>query len=101
MGTRDDAVILRAIAVLLCSAWILAAGPPTAAALWLSLPPSATKCVSEEIHAGVVALADYAVVHDDDPQSMPTISAKVIPPFISVASFPISYELDASLPLEF
>ncbi|URE09403.1 Transmembrane emp24 domain-containing protein [Musa troglodytarum] len=80
MGTRDDAVNLRAIAVLLCSAWILAAGLPTAAALWLSLPPSATKCVSEEIHAGVVALADYAVVHDDDPQSMPTISAKVTAP---------------------
>ncbi|WOL02802.1 transmembrane emp24 domain-containing protein p24delta4-like [Canna indica] len=80
MGTTDDAVIQRATAVLLFSAWVLAARTPTAAALWLNLPPSARKCVSEEIHAGIVVLADYAVIHEGDPQMVPTISAKVTAP---------------------
>ncbi|RWW28299.1 hypothetical protein GW17_00007235 [Ensete ventricosum] len=77
MRTRDETVILRAAAVLLCSVGLLAAWMPTAAALWLSMPTSATKCVSEEIHAGVVAMADYAVINDDDPRNAPTISVKV------------------------
>ncbi|CAL9121925.1 unnamed protein product [Musa acuminata var. zebrina] len=80
MRTRDETVILRAEAVLLCSVGLLAAWMPTAAALWLSLPTSGTKCVSEEIHAGVVAMADYAVIHDDDPRNTPTISVKVTAP---------------------
>ncbi|RRT70958.1 hypothetical protein B296_00034856 [Ensete ventricosum] len=77
MRTRDETVILRAASVLLCSVGLLAAWMPTAAALWLSMPTSATKCVSEEIHAGVVAMADYAVINDDDPRNAPTISVKV------------------------
>lgn len=52
-------------------------------AIWLSLPASGTKCVSEEIQSNVVVLADYVVISDDHVHSTPTISAKVrvFPPF--------------------
>lgn len=46
-------------------------------AIWLSLPDSGTKCVSEEIHNNVVVLADYVVISDDHVHPTPTISAKV------------------------
>lgn len=46
-------------------------------AIWLSLPDSGTKCVSEEIHNNVVVLADYVVISDDNVHPTPTISAKV------------------------
>ncbi|AQK83192.1 Transmembrane emp24 domain-containing protein p24delta4 [Zea mays] len=35
---------------------------PVAEAVWLELPPSGTKCVSEEIQPNVVVLADYAIM---------------------------------------
>lgn len=46
-------------------------------AIWLSLPTTGTKCVSEEIQSNVVVLADYVVISDDHVHSTPTISAKV------------------------
>lgn len=46
-------------------------------AIWLSLPATGTKCVSEEIQSNVVVLADYVVISDDHVRSVPTISAKV------------------------
>lgn len=46
-------------------------------AVWLNLPASGTKCVSEEIHNNVVVLADYVVLSDDHVHPTPTISAKV------------------------
>lgn len=49
---------------------------PSALAIWLSLPSSGTKCVSEEIHNNVVVLADYIVIPNDHSQS-PTIALKV------------------------
>lgn len=45
-------------------------------AIWLNLPATGTKCVSEEIQNNVVVLADYVVVSDDHSHS-PTISVKV------------------------
>ncbi|XP_019424799.1 PREDICTED: transmembrane emp24 domain-containing protein p24delta3-like [Lupinus angustifolius] len=49
-------------------------------AIWLTLPSSGTKCVSEEIQSNVVVLADYVVIAPD--QSInPTISVKVTSPF--------------------
>ncbi|XP_057973407.1 transmembrane emp24 domain-containing protein p24delta3-like [Malania oleifera] len=63
---------------------------PTAEAIWLSLPTSGTKCVSEEIQNNVVVLADYVVVndahddgahHDEASQRPPTISARVTSPY--------------------
>lgn len=50
-------------------------------AIWLSLPDSGTKCVSEEIHNNVVVLADYVVISDDHVHPTPTISAKVTSPY--------------------
>lgn len=45
-------------------------------AIWLNLPATGTKCVSEEIQNNVVVLADYVVVSDDH-SHIPTISVKV------------------------
>ncbi|KAK6131884.1 hypothetical protein DH2020_034372 [Rehmannia glutinosa] len=50
-------------------------------AVWLSLPASGTKCVSEEIQNNVVVLADYVVISDDHVNPTPTISAKVTSPY--------------------
>lgn len=78
MEAGDDATILRtaALAVALVLGLLAAAAPEPATALWLTLPAAATKCVSEEIQANVIVLADYSVVRDDHP-IVPTISAKV------------------------
>jgi len=43
-------------------------------AIWLTIPSSGTKCVSEDIQTHVVVLADYYVVTDE---ALHTISAKV------------------------
>ncbi|CAN0880972.1 Transmembrane emp24 domain-containing protein p24delta3 [Linum grandiflorum] len=52
----------------------------TTDAIWLNLPNSGTKCVSEELSNKVVVLADYSVVSDDNTQ-FPTISIKVTSPY--------------------
>ncbi|CAO2828377.1 unnamed protein product [Amaranthus hypochondriacus] len=49
--------------------------------IWLNLPASGTKCVSEEIQTNVVVLADYYVISDDPTSYEPTISVKVTSPF--------------------
>ncbi|KAJ1405390.1 hypothetical protein SESBI_25939 [Sesbania bispinosa] len=49
---------------------------PCAFAIWLTLPASGTKCVSEEIQNNVVVLADYVVVANDHSHD-PTIAVKV------------------------
>lgn len=58
---------------LLCCLSILQLGQ----GIWLNLPASGTKCVSEEIQTNVVVLADYTVISEDH-QNMQTISTKVI-----------------------
>lgn len=45
-------------------------------AIWLNLPASGTKCISEEIHNNVVVLGDYVVVSENHAH-IPTISIKV------------------------
>lgn len=45
--------------------------------IWLNLPSSGTKCVSEEIQTNVVVLADYYVISDDQTSLEATISVKV------------------------
>ena len=59
-------------------------------AIWLSLPSSGTKCVSEEIHNNVVVLLDYSLVlgGDDDPSHPTTISVRVLPKFYSLFHVP-------------
>ncbi|XP_061341917.1 transmembrane emp24 domain-containing protein p24delta4-like [Gastrolobium bilobum] len=53
---------------------------PRVEAVWLTIPSSGTKCVSEEIQTHVVVLGDYYVVTDESPQPH-TISAKVTSPY--------------------
>lgn len=45
-------------------------------AIWLNLPSTGTKCVSEEIQSNVVVLADYVVISENYTHA-PTISVKV------------------------
>lgn len=49
-------------------------------AIWLSLPSSGTKCVSQEIYGSVVVMLDYSLVFDggDDSSQPTTISARVL-----------------------
>ncbi|XP_057495270.1 transmembrane emp24 domain-containing protein p24delta3-like [Actinidia eriantha] len=54
---------------------------PVGESIWLNLPATGTKCVSEEIHNNVVVLADYVVISEDHTQSSPTLSAKVTSPY--------------------
>ncbi|THU48879.1 hypothetical protein C4D60_Mb06t03650 [Musa balbisiana] len=76
---RRSAVLLR-LAVLL--PLLLLTVAPGAAGVWLNLPASGTKCVSEEIQPNVVVLADYAVVHEGHAEGgLPTIAAKVTSPY--------------------
>jgi hypothetical protein len=56
-------------------------------AIWLTVPPSKNKCVSEEIQNNVVVLADYIVVSDDPSHAIPTISAKVLFPLFPLPLF--------------
>lgn len=53
---------------------------PSAFAIWLTLPTSGTKCVSEEIQHNVVVLADYVVIPSDNTHN-PTIAVKVTSPY--------------------
>ncbi|KAB2023879.1 hypothetical protein Goshw_025500 [Gossypium schwendimanii] len=54
---------------------------PVAEAIWLTIPSSGTKCVSEEIQSNVVVLGDYYVIDENNPDHIPTISARVTSPF--------------------
>ncbi|KAI7745341.1 hypothetical protein M8C21_027953 [Ambrosia artemisiifolia] len=49
--------------------------------VWLNLPRSGNKCVSEEIHNNVVVVGDYVVISDDHLHPTPTISSKVTSPY--------------------
>ncbi|KAL1214255.1 Transmembrane emp24 domain-containing protein p24delta3 [Cardamine amara subsp. amara] len=49
-------------------------------AVWLDVPPTGTKCVSEEIQSNVVVLGDYLIISEDH-TLLPTISAKVTSPY--------------------
>ncbi|KAG6508305.1 hypothetical protein ZIOFF_033679 [Zingiber officinale] len=69
--------------MLLLATWILTAlvKPPSAAALWLSLPaPNGTKCIWEDLDAGVLTLAEYAVARENKSDVTPTVSVKVTSP---------------------
>ncbi|XP_059313623.1 transmembrane emp24 domain-containing protein p24delta3-like [Lycium ferocissimum] len=50
-------------------------------AIWLTVPATGTKCVSEELHNNVVVLADYFAISDDHHHPNPTVSVKVSSPF--------------------
>ncbi|KAM0829333.1 hypothetical protein ACQ4PT_066950 [Festuca glaucescens] len=71
----------RSAAVALVSALVLAVACLRAEAVWLDLPPTGTKCVSEEIQANVVVLADYSLMYESRPTSHPTLAVKVTSPY--------------------
>ncbi|GLT96928.1 hypothetical protein SLE2022_145190 [Rubroshorea leprosula] len=71
------ATIFRALSVALLWVWTTV---PVGEAVWLSLPESGTKCVSEEIQNNVVVLGDYVVISEDHTH-VPTISVKVTSPY--------------------
>lgn len=71
----DRATVLPLI-LLLCLACYICVVPVTEA-IWLQIPSSGTKCVSEEINSNVVVLADYYVIDEAHPEHPPTVSAKV------------------------
>lgn len=64
---------------------------PTAKAVWIDLPSTGTKCISEEIQRNVVVLADYYVIGDAEVHSerLPTISVKVSLPLPLWASWSV------------
>ncbi|KAK3130212.1 hypothetical protein QOZ80_6BG0490470 [Eleusine coracana subsp. coracana] len=57
--------------------WWMATG---AGAVWLEIPPSAIKCVSEDIQSNVVVIGDYSVLYEHH-HAHPTVSVKVTSPF--------------------
>lgn len=78
---REEAMEIRAMLTLLFLSFCFFSTNlvPSALAIWLTLPATGTKCVSEEIQSNVVVLADYVLVSDDHSHN-PTIGVKV-PPF--------------------
>ncbi|KAJ3695919.1 hypothetical protein LUZ60_001296 [Juncus effusus] len=52
-----------------------------AAAVWIEMPVTGTKCVSEEIQPNVVVLADYALMYEGSAYNHPTIAVKVTSPY--------------------
>ncbi|KAA8546393.1 hypothetical protein F0562_002868 [Nyssa sinensis] len=81
VSSRNPAVVLWLVLICCWTSHLL----PIAQAIWLSLPSSGTKCVSEEIQNNVVILADYSVIDvvnvDEHPDVIPTISATVTSPY--------------------
>ncbi|GAV61167.1 EMP24_GP25L domain-containing protein [Cephalotus follicularis] len=69
MGRESEIVVLIVLTLCMLSE-----------AIWLSVPSTGTKCVSEEIQNNVVVLADYVVVYEH-PSHLPTISVKVTTPY--------------------
>ncbi|GJM98632.1 hypothetical protein PR202_ga15661 [Eleusine coracana subsp. coracana] len=53
--------------------WWMATG---AGAVWLEIPPSAIKCVSEDIQSNVVVIGDYSVLYEHH-HAHPTVSVKL------------------------
>ncbi|KAF9690213.1 hypothetical protein SADUNF_Sadunf01G0172200 [Salix dunnii] len=76
MEVRGELVLVCILGVLICTCNFFMVSE----AVWLNLPASGTKCVSEEIHNNVVVLADYVVVSDNH-SHIPTISVKVTSPY--------------------
>ncbi|KAK3428317.1 transmembrane emp24 domain-containing protein p24delta5 [Eucalyptus grandis] len=76
---RAGAILLLAACLLLSWSGRLV---PVAEAVWLTIPSSGTKCVSEEIQSNVVVLADYYIVDDEHAHlHTATISSRVTSPY--------------------
>ncbi|XP_047315099.1 transmembrane emp24 domain-containing protein p24delta3-like [Impatiens glandulifera] len=76
-GTNATITVLFPFLILFFTIHLL----PFTQAIWLNLPATGTKCVSEEIQSNVIVLADYVVISEDHTHSSPTISVKVTSPY--------------------
>ncbi|XP_048129913.1 transmembrane emp24 domain-containing protein p24delta5-like isoform X4 [Rhodamnia argentea] len=75
---RAEAILLVALLLLGCSGHLV----PVTEAVWLTIPSSGTKCVSEEIQSNVVVLADYYIVDEEHAHlHTATISSRVTSPY--------------------
>ncbi|ESQ48958.1 hypothetical protein EUTSA_v10022117mg [Eutrema salsugineum] len=54
---------------------------PATEAIWLTVPSSGERCVSEEIQANVVVVADYLCIDQENVGLGPTIDIRVTSPF--------------------
>ncbi|XP_010272902.1 PREDICTED: transmembrane emp24 domain-containing protein p24delta3-like [Nelumbo nucifera] len=54
---------------------------PLGEAIWLKLPPSEIKCVSEEIQHNVMVTGNYNVIFEDQTNDVPAINARLTSPF--------------------
>ncbi|XP_057978029.1 transmembrane emp24 domain-containing protein p24delta3-like [Malania oleifera] len=75
MGRNGVIVWVLAMSMMVCNLL------PVGEAIWLNLPATGTKCVSEEIQNNVVVLADYVVITDPHTHLAPAISVKVTSPY--------------------
>ena len=64
------------MAATLALAVVLAVASLHAEAVWLDVPQSGTKCVSEEIQSNVVVIGDYSVLYEHH-HAHPTVAVKV------------------------
>ena len=64
------------MAATLALAVVLAVASLQAEAVWLDVPQSGTKCVSEEIQSNVVVIGDYSVLYEHH-HAHPTVAVKV------------------------
>ncbi|KAJ8466366.1 hypothetical protein OPV22_028918 [Ensete ventricosum] len=69
---RRGGVVMLRLTVVRFLLWPLLLAPGTTA-VWLNLPASGTKCVSEEIQPNVVVIADYVVTSDGADIALQTI----------------------------
>ncbi|KAG0482630.1 hypothetical protein HPP92_010714 [Vanilla planifolia] len=83
MGNGSGAAILRSATMLpgglLIVLLLLMSRVSVIGALWIDVPASGTKCVSEEIQPNVIVLADYKLISEDSRNA--TISATVTSPY--------------------
>ncbi|KAL5232439.1 hypothetical protein ABZP36_031215 [Zizania latifolia] len=67
----------RGVALAVALWWWLAAGGE---AVWLELPTTGTKCLSEEIQSNVVVIGEYSILCEELP-TRAVLSAKVTSPY--------------------
>ncbi|XP_078444323.1 transmembrane emp24 domain-containing protein p24delta3-like [Wolffia australiana] len=75
MAIRGSATV----AAMIVAVVIMSAG--MAESVWIKLPNSGTKCVSEEINAHVVVLGEYSVFYENHFNDTPTVSSKITSPY--------------------
>ncbi|OIW02427.1 hypothetical protein TanjilG_05020 [Lupinus angustifolius] len=74
-GTRMSPMLLFLSFTILCVVL------PQTHAIWIHIPNSEPKCISEEIHSNVVVLGDYFIFNDHSKGEHASVSATVTSPY--------------------